>query len=103
MEIRVGKFSKEINSTKQINVSSSTTPGFTNIEVQLKEPSSILSPVIRIEDSVYDPDWNYCYIYIWNRFYFLHDSNIVPGGIWEVQLGIDVLATWKSYIMDSTA
>ena len=103
MEIRVGKFSKEINSTKQINVSSHTTPGFTNIEVQLKEPSSILSPVIRIEDSVYDPEWNYCYIYIWNRFYFLHDANIVPGGIWEVQLGIDVLATWKSYILDSTA
>lgn len=103
MEIRVGKFSKEINSTKQINVSSPTTPGFTNIEVQLKEPSSILSPVIRIEDSVYDPEWNYCYIYIWNRFYFLHDANIVPGGIWEVQLGVDVLATWKSYILNSTA
>ena len=103
MEIRVGKFSKEINSTKQINVSAPTTPGFTNIEVQLKEPSSILSPVIRIEDSVYDPEWNYCYIYIWNRFYFLHDATIVPGGIWEVQLGVDVLATWKSYILDSTA
>lgn len=103
MEIRVGKFSKEINSTKQINVSSGNTPGFTNIEVQLKEPSSILSPVIRIEDSVYDPEWNYCYIYIWNRFYFLHDANIVPGGIWEVQLGVDVLATWKSYILDSSA
>lgn len=103
MEIRVGKFLKEINSTKQINVSSGTTPGFTNIEVQLKEPSSILSPIIRIEDSVYNPEWNYCYIYIWNRFYFLHDATIVPGGIWEVQLGVDVLATWKDYILGSTA
>ena len=103
MEIRVGKFLKEINSTKRLDVSSGTTPGFTNIEVQLKEPSSILSPIIRIEDSVYDPEWNYCYIYIWNRFYFLHDATIVPGGIWEVQLGVDVLATWKDYILDSTA
>lgn len=103
MEIRVGKFLKEINSTKRIDVSSGTTPGFTNIEVQLKEPSSILSPVIRIEDSVYDPEWNYCYIYIWKRFYFLHDPTIVPGGIWEVQLGVDVLASWKQYILNSTA
>ncbi len=103
MEIRVGSFSKEINSTKRIDVSSGTTQGFTNIEVQLKEPSSILSPVIRIEDSVYNPSWNYCYIYIWNRFYFLHDATIVPGGIWEVQLAVDVLASWKDEILTSTA
>lgn len=103
MEIRVGTFLKEINSTKQIDVSTPTTQGFTNIEVQLKAPSSILSPVIRIDDSVYNPAWNYCYIYLWNRFYFLHDAVIVNGGIWEVQLAVDVLASWKSYVLNSTA
>lgn len=103
MEIRVGKFLKEINSTKQIDVSSPTTPGFTNIEVKLKEPCSILSPVIIISNDVYDPEWNYCYIYIWKRFYFMHDATIQPGQRWEVQLGVDVLATWKSYILDATA
>ena len=103
MEIRVGKFLKEINSTKQINVSGPTTPGFQNIEVQIKAPCSILSPVIIISNDVYDPEWNYCYIYIWKRFYFMHDAVIQPGQRWEVQLGVDVLATWKEYILASTA
>lgn len=103
MEIRVGKFLKEINSTKKINVSGPTTPGFTNIEVKIKEPCSILSPVIIISNDVYDPEWNYCYIYIWKRFYFMHDATIQPGQRWEVQLGVDVLATWKEYILASTA
>ena len=103
MEIRVGKFLKEINSTKQIDVSGSTTPGFTNIEVKIKEPCSILSPVIIISNAVYDPEWNYCYIYLWKRFYFMHDATIQPGQRWEVQLGVDVLATWKSYILNATA
>lgn len=103
MEIRVGTFLKEINSTKAPDISSTTTPGFTNIEVQLKDNVSILSPVILISDDVYDPAWNYCYIYIWHRFYFLHDAIITTGGIWEVQLGVDVLATWKSYILNASA
>lgn len=103
MEIRVGKFLKEINSTKQINVSGPTTPGFQNIEVQIKAPCSILSPVIIISNDVYDPEWNYCYIYIWKRFYFMHDATIQPGQRWEVQLGVDVMATWKDYILASTA
>lgn len=103
MEIRVGKFLKEINSTKKINVSGPTTPGFQNIEVQIKAPCSILSPVIIISGDVYDPEWNYCYIYIWKRFYFMHDATIQPGNRWEVQLGVDVLATWKEYILASTA
>ena len=103
MEIRVGKFLKEINSTKKIDVSGPTTPGFTNIEVKIKEPCSILSPVIIISNDVYDPEWNYCYIYLWKRFYFMHDATIQPGQRWEVQLGVDVLATWKDYILAATA
>lgn len=103
MEIRIGTFLKEVNSTKSIDISGPTTQGFTNIEVQLKDNVSMLSPVILISDDVYDPAWNYCYIYIWHRFYFLHDAVITTGGIWEVQLGIDVLATWKSYILAAEA
>ena len=103
MEIRIGTFLKEVNSTKSIDISGPTTQGFTNIEVQLKDNVSMLSPVILISNDVYDPAWNYCYIYIWRRFYFLHDAVITTGGIWEVQLGIDVLATWKSYITSANA
>ena len=103
MEIRIGTFDKEVNSTKQINISGHTTPNFTNIEVKLKAPCSIMSPVIVLTDDVYDPSWNYCYIYIWHRFYFIHDAVINTGQRWELTLGVDVLATWKSQILASTA
>lgn len=103
MEVRFGTFAKEINSTKQINVSGPTTQGFTNIECQLKDNVSFLSPVLLVDDQVFDPSWNYAYIYIWNRFYFVHDTVISTGGIWEVQLALDVLASWKSYIVGMSA
>lgn len=103
MEVRFGTFAKEINSTKQINVSGPTTQGFTNLECQLKDNVSFLSPVLLVDDQVFNPAWNYAYIYIWNRFYFIHDAVISTGGIWEVQLALDVLASWKSYITGMSA
>ena len=102
MEIRIGTFAKENNSTKRINVSGPTTTGFTNLEVQLKDNCSIHNPVILIDDSTYNAAWNYVYIYIWSRFYFIRESVITTGGIWEVQLVEDVLATWKDQISASS-
>ena len=103
MEVRFGIFAKEINSTKQIDVSGATTQGFTNLECQLKDNVSFLSPVLLVDDRAFNPSWNYAYIYIWNRFYFVHDAVISTGGIWEVQLALDVLASWKSYITGMSA
>ena len=102
MEIRIGTFAKENNSTKQINVSGPTTTGFTNLEVQLKDNVSIHSPIILIDIDNYNAAWNYVYIYLWGRFYFIRESTITTGGIWEVQLVEDVLATWKTEIAAST-
>lgn len=101
MEIRIGTFYKEVNSTKSIDVSGTTTPGFTNLEVQLKDDVSIHSPVIKIDVNVYDPSWNYAYIYIWNRFYFIRDA-VINGSVWDVSLVEDVLATWKSAITSAS-
>lgn len=98
MEIKVGTFGKEINSTKQVDESTLTT-----IDVQLKDDCSFLSPVIILERSVYNTSWNYCIIPMWNRSYFLHDAIFQTGSMVEVQLAIDVLGTWKTYILNSTA
>lgn len=102
MKIRIGTLAKENNSTKRIDVSGTTTTGFTNMDVQLKDNVSIHSPVIKIDNDSYNPSWNYVYIELWNRFYFIRESVIVPGGVWEVQLIEDVLATWKTEIAAST-
>ena len=102
MKIRIGTLAKENNSTKQINVSGPTTTGFTNLDVQLKDNVSLHSPIILINDSQYNSAWNYVYIETWRRFYFIRESTITTGLIWEVQLVEDVLATWKTEIEAST-
>ena len=102
MKIRIGTLAKENNSTKRINVSGDTTTGFTNLDVQLKDNVSLHAPIIMINDSSYNPEWNYVYIDIWKRFYFIRESTITTGMIWEVQLVEDVLATWKPQIAASS-
>lgn len=102
MKIRIGTLAKENNSTKRINVSGDTTTGFTNLTVQLKDNVSLHAPIILLPDDIYDPEWNYVYIEKWKRFYFIRESTITTGLIWEVQLVEDVLATWKTEIAAST-
>ena len=102
MKIRIGTLAKENNSTKRINVSGTTTTGFTNLDVQLKDNVSLHAPIIMINDSSYNPEWNYVYIEKWKRFYFIRESTITTGMIWDVQLVEDVLATWKTEIAAST-
>ena len=98
MNIRIGTFSKEINSTKTVGA------GFgTVVSVHLKEPCSLTAPVIELHDDVWKPEYNYIYIPKWNRYYFLHDPVMSPGLIWSVQCAVDVLASWKSYIKSSRA
>lgn len=98
MNIRIGTFSKKINTTKQ------TGAGFgTVVSVHLKEPCSLTAPVIELHDDVWKPEYNYIYIPKWNRYYFLHDPVMSPGLIWSVQCAVDVLASWRSYIRSSTA
>ena len=85
MKIRIGTLAKENNSTKRINVSGNTTTGFTNLDVQLKDNVSLHAPIILLPDAIYDPEWNYVYIEKSNRFYFIRESTITTGMIWEVQ------------------
>lgn len=98
MNIRIGTFSKEVNSTKRPGA------GFGTVAtVHIKEPSSMISPVIELFDDVWKPEYNYIYIPRWNRYYFLHDPVIVPGLKWNVQCAVDVLASWRDYIRQTTA
>lgn len=85
-------FNKRINSTKQPYDGEDKS-------VRLKEPTSIVSPVFILED--YDLSWNYMK---WNdKYYFVDDVVIVHNNIAEYHCSCDVLATYKSYILNTTA
>lgn len=95
MNINLYKFSKRENSTKQ------PTGTGTQFSCYLKEPTSVVSPVIVIETTSNTfPDYNYAYIATFGRYYFITDI-ISDGNLWTISLQTDVLATYKSAIGDT--
>ena len=95
MKVKVGTVSKEINSTLRPTLT-------TEIDVQIKDGCSFLSPVLIFNENVWSEAYNYCYIPKWNRYYFLHDA-VIQGPRWFVTCAVDVLATWRTQILASSA
>lgn len=94
MDVKLFKFSKRENSTKQPN-------GGTTFQCYLKEPTSVVNPTIVIETSGNAfPDYNYGYISTFGRYYFVTDI-VSDGNLWTISLQTDVLATYKSAIGDT--
>ena len=89
------KFSKKANSTNRpIGTGNS-------VYVSLKESASVVNPVLIIQSLNY-PDYNYLYLPIFDRYYFIEDI-IYDTGVWVVTCRVDVLATWKDDINDTRA
>ena len=88
-------FAKKENSTKRPS-------GTVSLSLQgiLKEPCSIMNPVIKIERLSNDINpciYTYAIIPSFRRFYFVEDW-IWADGLWEVHMKEDVLGTWKDEI-----
>lgn len=95
MIVKVGTVSKEINSTFRPDLT-------TEIDVQLKDGCSLLSPVLIFNEDIWSEGYNYCYIPKWNRYYFLHDP-VIQGPRWFITCAVDVLASWRTQILASSA
>lgn len=65
----------------------------------LKEPSSVLHPVIKIKRPSEDfvPVYTYAYISKFGRYYFVDDVRWVEP-FWEISMSVDVLASFKTLI-----
>lgn len=92
-------FSKRENSTKRFS-------GTVDMSLQgiLKEPCSIMNPVIQIERLQNDINpciYTYAAITSFRRFYFVDDW-VWVNGLWEVHLTEDVLGTWRDVIGQQT-
>ena len=94
------QFAKKENSTK-VPTSGTLTLALQGI---LKEPCSIMTPVIKIERLPADAipgDYTYARWVQANRYYFIEDW-VWVNGLWEVHMKEDVLATFKTDIGNST-
>lgn len=94
------QFAKKENSTK-VPASGTLTLALQGI---LKEPCSIMTPVIKIERLPADAipgDYTYARWVQADRYYFIEDW-VWVNGLWEVHMKEDVLATFKTPIGNST-
>lgn len=77
------------------------TGNYKEVYVKLKDMTSISSPTLLLS-SFAPVFYNYVFIPEWNRYYFISNTASVEG-MWEVSLTEDYLATFKSYILNTTA
>lgn len=94
-------FYKKENSTKRPD--SNTTK--VTVTGHLKEPCSILHPVISLQSPINSSQPNdffrYAYVPLFSRYYWVDDW-VWDNGLWEVHLDVDVLATYKTIIGETT-
>lgn len=103
MQIYLYKFNKRPNSTAQPLPTAGK--AFT---VQLKDECSFITPVLRFSpdnlvSGVFSPvAYNYVQIAYWQRFYYITDWKYINGA-WEATLSVDVLASFKAEIGNTSA
>ncbi len=98
-KVRFFAMAKRENSTAQPNL----TGGSEYDNIVLKGPCSVMAPVLELRMAAgADPvGFNYCYIYPYEKYYWVEDW-VNDGFIWTCMLKEDVLATYKTYIGNST-
>lgn len=97
IDIILYNFSKKENSTKQPSSTGTT------YECLLKDNCSIVSPIIKLDlgHSNSPTAYNYAYIEDFDRYYFISNWSY-DKGIWYGELKVDVLASFKTEIGNST-
>ena len=104
MFVQLYKFAKRENSTAEPSPADPTRLDLSS--VQLKEECSMIRPVLVLSRGIvtgFNPNmYNYAVIPVWQRYYFIRDWQWL-NGVWEAQLEVDVLASFKDAIGDTTA
>ena len=74
----------------------------TDLNGSLRNESRIINPSILIEhDNI--SDYNYAYIPEFNRYYFIKDMISIRNNLWQIELYVDVLESYKDAIKQQYA
>ena len=99
MLVNLYTLAKRENSTQQ------PTGSGTQFSCYLKNPTSVIDPVIVIDHADQNAPqmhyFNYAYIPDFGRYYFITDIRSI-GHVWEYSMSTDILATYKGTITAST-
>lgn len=95
MILSVASGNKRKNSTRQLSPAA-------RFEIYLKENCSMIDPVFILNlDTEVFPKW--AEVYFDDRYYFVNDIVQVHDNLFEIHCHVDVLATWKSLILNTPA
>ncbi len=84
------------NNNSNTNVLNKNITLVSTLDFSLKIDNSILQPVLILKN--YNSG-NYCYIEKFKRYYYITDIKLLTGGLYQLQLEVDVLMTYKDIIM----
>lgn len=93
MEIRLYNSSDETNKINKTLLNEIVLNG------TLKDETSVLNPIILIEANNLT-QYNYCYIPLFKRYYFIKDITVVRNKLFRLFLDIDVLMSYKNDILN---
>ena len=86
---------KIYNNNSNTNVLNKNLTLVDTLEFNLKKDNSILQPVLILKNY---SSGNYCYIKEFKRYYYITDIKLLTGGLYQLQLEVDVLMTYKDVI-----
>ena len=87
---------KIYNNNSNTNVLNKNITLVDTLEFNLKKDNSILQPVLILKNY---SSGNYCYIKEFKRYYYITDIKMLTGGLYQLQLDVDVLMTYKEDII----
>lgn len=67
----------------------------------LRESTSIKTPVIKFYSDSSIINYNYAYIELFSRYYFITDITSIRNGLWEVSFLCDVLMSFRDDILNT--
>ena len=87
------------------NVINKTLSQGVTIPINLKRETDILNPVLTLTNKtgIDYSQFNYCYIDVLKRFYFIRTVRQLNSALFHVELSCDVLETYKDKILASKA
>lgn len=97
-QVKLYAFSKAVNSTKQAPTDQGST-----YQGEFKEDTSIFNPIVRLNLGSDNPKgYNYAYIALFSRYYFINDWTYSTEGFWIASMAVDAMASFKTSIGGST-
>ena len=86
---------KIYNNNSNTNVLNKNITLVSTLDFSLKIGNSILQPVLILKNY---SSGNYCYIEKFKRYYYITDIKLLTGGLYQIQLEVDVLMTYNHLI-----